>query len=81
VKAIITEMLLKAIPKDIATEAAQKRYNSPIEVTLSVMIKYQPGSRKEKEALLQQISCPEVLVRRQSNVCFQDLGKEDRKSS
>ena len=25
-----------------------------------IMVKYQPGSRKEKEALLQQISSPEV---------------------
>ena len=59
-RAIITEMLLKAIPKDVATEAAQKRHNDPIKVMLLIVIKYQPGSRKEKETLLQQISCPEV---------------------
>ena len=62
--AIITEMLLKAIPKDIATEAVQKRYNDPIKVTLLIMIRHQPGNRKEKEALLQQISC--------SGVCWSD---------
>ena len=60
VKAIIHEMLLKAIPKDIVTEAVQKRYKDPIQVMLLIMIKYQPGSRREKEALLQQIGCPEI---------------------
>ena len=59
-RAIITEMLSKAIPKDTATEAAETRHNDPIKVTLLIMRKYQPESRKEKEALLQQISCPEV---------------------
>ena len=53
-------MVQNAIPKDIATEAAQKRRNDPIKVTLLIMIKHQPGNRKEKEALLQQISCPEA---------------------
>ena len=49
VRAIITEMLLKAIPKDKATVAAHKRYNHPIKVTLLIMMKYQPGSRKERK--------------------------------
>ena len=60
VKAIITDMLLKATPKDIVTEAAQKRYDDPIKVTLFMVIKYQPGNRREKEAVLQRISCPEA---------------------
>ena len=50
VRAIIAEMLLKAIPKHIAAGAAQKRRNDPIKVMLLIMIKYQPGSRREKEA-------------------------------
>ena len=44
VKTIITEMPLKAIPKEIVTEAAQKRYDDPTKVTLLITIKYQPGS-------------------------------------
>ena len=60
VKAIIMEMILKAIPKELATEATQKRFEEPTEVLLMVMTKYQPGSRQEKERLLQQISNPEV---------------------
>ena len=45
VKAIITEMVLKAIPKEVVTEAVQKRYDDPTKVTLLIMRKYQPGSR------------------------------------
>ena len=48
VKAFITEMILKAIPKDVVTEAVQKRYNDPIQVMLLIMIKYLPGSRNER---------------------------------
>ena len=60
VKAIVVEMILKAIPTDLATEAVQKRYEEPIEVTMMIMAKYQPGSTSEKEALLQRITRPEV---------------------
>jgi hypothetical protein len=60
VKAIIHEMILKALPKEIVTEAIQKRYKDPIQVMLFLMIKYQPGSRKEREVILQQIGCPEA---------------------
>ena len=55
VKAIIHEMILKALPKEIVTEAIQKRYKDPIQVMLLIMIKYQPGSRKEREVILNQI--------------------------
>ena len=60
VKTIIHEIILKAIPKEIATEATQKRFEEPINLMLLIMIKYQPGSRKETEAILQQIGSPEV---------------------
>ena len=60
VKAIIMEMILKSIPLDLATEATQKRLEEPTELMLTIMTKYQPGSRKEKEMLLQQITNPEV---------------------
>ena len=53
-------MILKVIPKDIVTEAVQKRYKDPIQVMLLIMIKYQPGSRKEREAILNQIGYLEV---------------------
>ena len=42
------------------TEAVQKRHGDPTEVMLMTMVKYQPGTRKEKEALLQQIQNPDV---------------------
>ena len=61
VKAIIMEMILKAIPTELATEAAQKRYDDPIEVMMMIMTRYQPGSRSEKEALLQRITNPEMF--------------------
>ena len=60
VKAIINEMLLKAIPKDLVIEALQKRYENPTRVRLMIMAKYQPGSKREKEALLKQIANPEA---------------------
>jgi hypothetical protein len=60
VKAIIHEKILKALPKEIVTEAIQKRYKDPIQVMLLIMIKYQPGSGKEREVILNQIGYPEV---------------------
>ena len=60
VKAIIHEMLLEAIPHDLVKETVQKRRTDPIQVMMLIMIKYQPGSKKEKKALLQQITNPEV---------------------
>ena len=60
VKAIINEMILKAIPKDIVTEAIQERYKDPIQAMLLIMVKYQPGSRKEKEVILNEIGYPDV---------------------
>ena len=59
VKATIQEMIMKALPKGLKTEAVQKRYATPEAVMLMIMVKYQPGTRKEKEALLQQIQNPE----------------------
>ena len=56
----MTEMTLKAIPGDIATEAIQKRYTDPIKVMLLIVTKCQPGSRREKENLFQQITYPEA---------------------
>jgi hypothetical protein len=58
VKSVIQEMITKALPKGLRTEAVQKRYSDPEATMLMIMIKYQPGSRKEKEALLQQIQEP-----------------------
>jgi hypothetical protein len=60
VKAIIHEMILKALPKEIVTEAIQKRYKDLIQMMLFLMIKYQPGSRKEREVILHQIGFPEA---------------------
>ena len=57
-KAVIQEMIMKALPKSLMTEAVQKRYSNPEAVMLMVIVKYQPGTRKEKEALLQQIQYP-----------------------
>ena len=50
---------MKALRKALMTEAVQKRYATPEAVMLMIMVKYQPGTRKEKEALLQQIQNPE----------------------
>ena len=58
VKSIIQEMIMKALPKGLRTEAVQKRYSDPEAIMLMIMVKYQPGTRKEKEALLQQIQEP-----------------------
>lgn len=43
---VIFEMLLRALPSSIATEAIAKRMKDPTEVMLFVMIKYKPGGRK-----------------------------------
>ena len=51
-------MIMKAIPKELMTEAVQKRHGDPAAAMLMNMVKYQPGARKEKEALLQQIQNP-----------------------
>ena len=59
-RSIITEMLLKAIPKDLASEAITKRLDNPTKILLLIMVKYQPGGRKEREALLSQITNPEA---------------------
>ena len=56
-------MITKAIQKELMTEAAQKRHEDPAAIMLIITVKYQPGSRKEKEALLQQIQSPEVCWR------------------
>ena len=53
-------MLLKAAPKDLVTEAVQKRHDDPMKVMLMIMVKYQHGSRKERESLLQRITNPEA---------------------
>ena len=60
VRAIVNEMLLKASPKDLVTEAVQKRLEGPMKVTLMIMVKYHLGSKKEKEALPKQITHPET---------------------
>ena len=60
VRAVTMEMLLKAMPKDLAAEAITKRLDNPLKVLLLIMIKYQPGSRKEREAILNQITNPEA---------------------
>ena len=75
VKAIIHEMILKALPKEIVTEAVQKRYKDPTQVMLLIMIKCQPGSRKEREVILKRIGYPEVGWNED-----QALEEKDRKS-
>ena len=77
VKANNTEMLLKAIPKETAPEAVQKRYDAPTKVILLIMIKYQPGRRREQEALLQKISCSEACWSDESTHHIEDVEKED----
>jgi hypothetical protein len=49
VKAVIKEMIMKAIPTILMTEAVQKRYEEPEDLILMIMVKYQPGTKKEKE--------------------------------
>ena len=49
VRAIIHEMILKALPKEIVTETIQKRYKHPIQAMLLIMIKHQSRSRKERQ--------------------------------
>ena len=75
-KAIIREMLMKAIPKELAAEATQKRLENPAEIMLMIMVKYQPGTQKEKEALLRQIICPKVSdTQEQTLKSLKDLKK------
>ena len=50
---------MKALPKGLKIEAIQKRCATPEAAMLMIMVKYQPGTRKEKEALLEQIQNPE----------------------
>ena len=59
-RSVVTEMLLKALPKSLAAEAITKRLDNPLKILLMILIKYQPGGRKEKEAILHQITNPEV---------------------
>jgi hypothetical protein len=59
-RSTITEMILKAIPKDLASEATTKRLDNPLKILLLIMIKYQPGGRKEREAILKDITNPEA---------------------
>ena len=59
-RAVITEMILKSIPKELAAEAITKRLGNPLKIFLSIVIKHQPGGRKEREALLSQITNPEA---------------------
>jgi len=60
VRSVLTEMLLKAIPKSISAEAITKRLENPLQILLLVIVKYQPGGRREREAVLSQITNPEV---------------------
>ena len=60
VRTVVAEMLLKALPKDLAAEAITKRLEDQMKILLFVMIKYQPGGRREQEALHNQITHPEV---------------------
>ena len=46
---------MKALPKELMTGAVQKRHGDPAAAMLMIMVKNQPGTRKEKEALLQRI--------------------------
>ena len=69
VKSIIQEMIMKALPTSLKTEAVQKRYSDPKAIMLMIMVKYQPGTRKEKEALLQQIQDPPQSWKKESELC------------
>lgn len=48
VKAVIQEAIMKAFPKYLMTESVQKRHGDLAAAMLVVMVKYQPGTRKEK---------------------------------
>ena len=76
-KATIQEMIMKALPKGLMTEAVQKRYATPEAVTLMIMVKYQPGTRKEKKALLQQIQNPESCWKEKNTKQSEDVEKTD----
>ena len=61
------EMILKAVPKDLATEAVQKRYEEPTDLMLMIMTKYQPGSRRKKKcsySRLQTLKLVEMKIKR-----------------
>jgi hypothetical protein len=75
VKSVIHEMIMKALPKGFRTEAVQKRYSDPEAIMLMIMIKYQPGSRREKEALLQQIQNPPESEKKEDVLCNLRLWK------
>ena len=68
-------MILKAIPKEIVTEAIQKRYKDPIQVMLLIMIKYQPGSRREREVILNQIGYLKLDGMRKRHSRISDFGR------
>ena len=59
VRTVLADMLLKSMPKDLAAEAITKRLEDLMKILLAVMIKYQPLGRREREALLSQITQPE----------------------
>ena len=60
VRNVITETLLKAIPKDLANEAITKRFETPEKILLFIMTKYQPGGKKERESILRMIIEPKA---------------------
>ena len=60
VRNVITETLLKAIPKELANEAITKRFETPEKILLFIMTKYQPGGKKERESSLRMIIEPEA---------------------
>ena len=60
VRLTITEMILRAIPKELASEAITKRLEDPLKILMFIIVKYQPGGRKEREAILSQITNPEA---------------------
>ena len=66
---------MKARPKGLKTEAVQKRYATPEAVMLMIMVKYQPGTRKEKEALLEQIQNPESCYNQEKALNYLKMWK------
>ena len=58
VRSVMTEMLLKAVPKTSANEAIAKRLENPLKILLPITIKYQPEGRREREAALSKITNP-----------------------
>ena len=49
VKATFQEMIMKALPKGLMTEAVQKRYANPEAALLMIMVKYQAEQEKKKK--------------------------------